>query len=51
MFDVARERAKALDVEFAATGQLKGPLHGLPVWHLLTATLFLRIVYTLSPDR
>lgn len=38
MFDVARERARTLDTEFAATGNLKGPLHGIPVWR---STLFL----------
>ncbi|EKM81874.1 hypothetical protein AGABI1DRAFT_112104 [Agaricus bisporus var. burnettii JB137-S8] len=31
MFDVARERARTLDTEFAATGNLKGPLHGIPM--------------------
>lgn len=30
LFNDARQRAKALDAEFAATGQLKGPLHGVP---------------------
>jgi amidase len=31
LFDDALAAAKALDVEFAKTGKLKGPLHGVPV--------------------
>ncbi|KAF8347951.1 amidase signature domain-containing protein [Amanita rubescens] len=31
MFDWARKQAKTLDEEFAATGTLRGPLHGVPV--------------------
>lgn len=31
MFESARQRASELDAEFAATKQLKGPLHGVPV--------------------
>ncbi|KAF9453524.1 amidase signature enzyme [Macrolepiota fuliginosa MF-IS2] len=31
MFDSARERAKALDIEFVSSGNVKGPLHGVPV--------------------
>ncbi|KXN86624.1 Fatty acid amide hydrolase 1 [Leucoagaricus sp. SymC.cos] len=31
MFDWAKERARALDAEFAMTGVLKGPLHGVPM--------------------
>ncbi|KAJ3572368.1 hypothetical protein NP233_g3128 [Leucocoprinus birnbaumii] len=31
MFESAREQAKALDAEFAKTGELKGPLHGVPM--------------------
>ena len=31
MFDWAREQAKTLDDEFAATGKIRGPLHGVPV--------------------
>ncbi|KAG6854260.1 hypothetical protein C0991_008953 [Blastosporella zonata] len=30
MFDWAREQAKDLDSEFASTGKLRGPLHGVP---------------------
>ena len=30
-FPRARERAAELDAEFAATGKLRGPLHGVPV--------------------
>lgn len=30
-FDKARARAKALDDEFARTGKVSGPLHGVPV--------------------
>ncbi|TFK25631.1 amidase [Coprinopsis marcescibilis] len=31
MFESARETARGLDAEFATTGRLKGPLHGVPV--------------------
>ena len=31
MFSEARAQAKALDAEFASTGRLRGPLHGVPV--------------------
>ncbi|EJD50428.1 amidase [Auricularia subglabra TFB-10046 SS5] len=31
MFDEARERARRLDAEFAKTGQVVGPLHGVPM--------------------
>ena len=31
MFTTALEEAKQLDQEFKATGQLRGPLHGVPV--------------------
>ncbi|TFK71658.1 amidase signature enzyme [Pluteus cervinus] len=31
MFVQARERAKQLDADFASTGRLRGPLHGVPV--------------------
>jgi amidase len=31
MFDSAMQRAKALDESLETTGQLHGPLHGLPV--------------------
>jgi len=31
MFDWARKQAKTLDEEFAATGKVRGPLHGVPV--------------------
>ena len=31
MFDTALERAKHLDAEYARTGKVTGPLHGLPV--------------------
>ncbi|KAH9935917.1 amidase signature enzyme [Epithele typhae] len=31
MFGAARKHAKALDAEFASTGRLRGPLHGVPV--------------------
>ncbi|KAF8630529.1 hypothetical protein AX15_002855 [Amanita polypyramis BW_CC] len=31
MFEWARRQAKALDEEFAVTGKLRGPLHGVPV--------------------
>ncbi|RDX54272.1 amidase signature enzyme [Lentinus brumalis] len=31
MFCEARAQAKALDAEFASTGSLRGPLHGVPV--------------------
>jgi amidase len=30
-FEEAKEEARKLDAEFAATGQLKGPLHGVPI--------------------
>lgn len=31
MFEEAIRDAEALDIEFARTGQIKGPLHGLPI--------------------
>jgi amidase len=31
MFTQALERAAELDREFATTGQLRGPLHGVPI--------------------
>ncbi|KAG8809854.1 hypothetical protein FRC17_003207, partial [Serendipita sp. 399] len=31
LFSEALEQAKALDKEFARTGKIKGPLHGVPV--------------------
>ncbi len=31
LFSEARTQAKALDAEFASTGRLRGPLHGVPV--------------------
>ena len=31
MISDARAQAKALDAEFASTGRLRGPLHGVPV--------------------
>ncbi|KAJ5783710.1 uncharacterized protein N7518_009387 [Penicillium psychrosexuale] len=31
LFEDALEQAKQLDVEFAETGKLKGPLHGIPI--------------------
>ena len=31
VFERARERAAALDAEFAQTKRLKGPLHGVPI--------------------
>ena len=31
MIAEARAQAKALDAEFASTGRLRGPLHGVPV--------------------
>ncbi|KAL4242437.1 Amidase signature (AS) superfamily protein, partial [Abortiporus biennis] len=31
LFEDARKQAKALDEEFARTGNLKGPLHGVPI--------------------
>ena len=31
LFEDARKQAKELDAEFASTGQLRGPLHGVPV--------------------
>lgn len=31
MFDAARERARSLDAAFAKTGQVVGPLHGVPM--------------------
>ncbi|KAJ7273340.1 amidase [Mycena rebaudengoi] len=31
LFDEARKLAKELDVEFAATNKLRGPLHGVPI--------------------
>ena len=31
MMEEARAQAKALDAEFASTGRLRGPLHGVPV--------------------
>ena len=30
-FEEAREEARNLDAEFAKTGELKGPLHGVPI--------------------
>ena len=30
LFEKARKDAKELDLEFAKTGKLKGPLHGVP---------------------
>jgi len=45
MFAWARERAKALDAEFASTGELKGPLHGVPVCH----SVVIRAKRTLIP--
>jgi len=30
-FEEAREEARKLDAEFAKTGELKGPLHGVPI--------------------
>ena len=30
-FDEAREDARRLDADFAETGRLKGPLHGVPI--------------------
>ncbi len=30
MFDEARLRAKELDVDFASTGKIRGPFHGIP---------------------
>ena len=38
-FDRARERARKLDREFAATGKLKGILHGVPVSPILEQTI------------
>ena len=35
MIGAARQRAAELDVEFAATKKLRGPLHGVPVRSLL----------------
>lgn len=31
MFEDALEQARRLDAEFHATGELKGPLHGIPI--------------------
>jgi hypothetical protein len=31
MFEPARQHARALDAEFAERGQLRGPLHGVPM--------------------
>jgi Asp-tRNA(Asn)/Glu-tRNA(Gln) amidotransferase A subunit family amidase len=31
MFDTARLRARLLDEEFVKTGQIVGPLHGVPM--------------------
>lgn len=31
LFEDAIEQAKQLDTEFAETGKLKGPLHGIPI--------------------
>jgi len=31
MFTTALEEAKQLDEEYRATGQLRGPLHGVPI--------------------
>lgn len=31
MFRQARKRASDLDAGFAATGKLRGPLHGVPI--------------------
>lgn len=31
LFAEAREEARALDEEFASTGSIRGPLHGVPV--------------------
>lgn len=31
LFDEAREDARALDEEYATTGKIRGPLHGVPV--------------------
>ena len=39
-FDRARKQAKELDAEFAATGKLKGPLHGVPVRPATSSPLF-----------
>ena len=30
-FEEAREEARKLDAEFAKTGELQGPLHGVPI--------------------
>jgi len=30
-FEEAKQDARKLDDEFAATGRLKGPLHGVPI--------------------
>ncbi len=31
LFEEAKQEARKLDEEFAATGRLKGPLHGVPI--------------------
>lgn len=31
LFEDAIEQAKQLDIDFAETGKLKGPLHGIPI--------------------
>ena len=39
MFDWGRTQAKILDDEFAGTGKIRGPLHGVPVSRTANYTL------------
>jgi hypothetical protein len=39
MFGWGRTQAKTLDDEFAATGKIRGPLHGVPVSRIANYSL------------
>ena len=46
-FEEAREEARKLDAEFAKTGELQGPLHGVPISakDMCTFLVPLRVTY------
>ena len=50
-FARARQRAAELDTEFAATQQLKGPLHGVPVSSCLSELREPNLTHLISSDQ